>query len=271
MQMQNQVFETFNQFFDAIYILTLKRAKDRQDRVEKELAGLDYEFFYGVDKHHLDIKRVTEDGIYDDSGHKALKRTHRSMNIGEIACALSHRAIYQDVIDQGHRRALILEDDVRPNPNFSAHFRQALSTLPEDWELLMLGYYSEKYPNLYSKLQLKTYQLYHHLKIANWHKVDPRFIRNMTMADFNEGWLKIGKLVGGHAYAVSQSACKAFIDLQTPVVLQADRVFSHQALIHGMKAYAIKEKVFGLSEMANASYIEYPNLFDKMKTLALKN
>lgn len=271
MQMKNQVFAAFNHFFDAVYVLTLQRAGDRQRRVEKELAGLKYQFFYGVDKHHLDMDQVMKDGIYDDVSHQKLKRTHRSMSLGEVACALSHRAIYQDIVDNGYQKALILEDDVQPNLHCNHHFRESLATLPKDWDLLMLGYYSEKYPSLYSKLQIKTYELYHHLRIANWEKVDPRFIRKMAMSSLNQHWLKIGKLVGGHAYAVTQKACSAFIELQTPVVLQADRVFSHQALLHGMKAYAIKEKVFGLSEMANSSYIEYPTMLEKVKTLAYKN
>lgn len=266
-----QSFDHINSFFDHVYVLSLKRATNRHDQLQKNLKGLDWSFFWGVDKIELNEQNVLDTGIYDDSGHRSLKRTHRSMSLGEIACALSHRGIYQDILEKGYQNALILEDDVMPNPDADAKFRNALAQLPQNWELLMLGYYSEKYAQFFSILQRQVYMLYHYLNIANWQKVERRYIRQMLMQRENEAWYRIGKLVGGHGYAVSRSACEKFIKLQTPIVLQADRIFSHLALLGDLKAYGIKEKIFGLSELAQTSYIEYPGLAEKISSLSGKS
>ena len=68
------------------------------------------------------------------------------MNLGEVACALSHRRIYEDVLTQNYERVLILEDDVIPQPGSLQPFGDIVKQLPEDWELLMLGYYGHKLP-----------------------------------------------------------------------------------------------------------------------------
>lgn len=263
-------FQHLNQFFDHIYVISLKRAHDRHARLETALQGLNWSYFWGTDKLDLTPDHLAAEALYDDDTHRRIKRTHRSMSTGEIACALSHRRIYQDVLDKGYRKALILEDDVAVLPHGDSHFGQAMTTLPRDWELLMLGYYSEKYRHPFHLLQRQVYLLYHHLKISNWQKVDKRYIKNMLMKPINRSWYQIGKLVGGHSYAVSHSACKKFIDLQTPIVLQADRIFSHASLLGNLKGYGIRQKVFGLSELAEHSYIEYPSLLQKVGAFGQK-
>lgn len=37
----------------------------------------------------------------------------RPMKMGEIGCFLSHFKLWNDIIQQGYQRAIILEDDVR--------------------------------------------------------------------------------------------------------------------------------------------------------------
>lgn len=269
--MNSNRFRHLNRFFDRIYVLSIKRATKRHRKLQEHLAGLDWHYFWGIDKRNLNAEIVCQQNLYDDAGHRQLKRTSRSMSLGEVACALSHRAIFEDVLANGYRNALILEDDVLPQPQADQAFAQSLSSLPKDWELLMLGYYSEKYKTPFSMLQRQVYLLYHHLQIANWHNVEKQFIRKMLMKKLNNDWYRIGKLVGGHGYAVTRSACEKFVALQTPIILQADRIFSHLALLDDLKAYAIKEKVFGLSDLANQSYIEYPNLVQKLSSLGSKN
>ena len=44
------------------------------------------------------------------------------------------------MLDEGHRRVLILEDDVLPQYDHLQRFDEVISQAPEDWELLMLGY-----------------------------------------------------------------------------------------------------------------------------------
>lgn len=254
--------------FEKIYVLTLERAKDRHEHIERVLQGVDYEFFQGVDKLTLDYEELIAKKVYDDEAHRARKRTHRSMSLGEIACTLSHRAIQQDAIDKGYERILILEDDVKLHPEHLESFRAAMDELPTDWELLMLGYYGEKYPGFVSELKKRTYLFYHRFGLFNWDKVNKTFLERLLMQRYSSNLWTVGKLVGGHAYALTLSGCRKLVDFQTPVFLQADRVFSYYPAYHDLRAFALDKKLFTLADISEDSWIGYDSRASKVMTKA---
>lgn len=250
--------------FDQIYVLTLDRATDRHEHVKRALAGIEYRFFQGIDKLTLDYDELIATGVYDDAAHRLRKRTHRSMSLGEIACALSHRAIQQDALDAGYQSILILEDDVQLHPEHLDAFKAAMSELPADWELLMLGFYGEKYPGLASEIQRQTYLVYRRLGLFNWGKVNKTFLERLIMQRYSPNLWRLGKLVGGHAYALTQSACRKLVAFQTPVFLQADRVFSYYPAFGDLQAFALDRKLFTLADIAENSWIGYDDRASKI-------
>ncbi len=249
-------FADLNRYFDHIYVLTIDGAEDRQSAIVEPLEGLDWTFFYGTHKKNLDIDSVIASGEYNEKKHIAIKRTTRSMNLGEIACAISHRAIYQDIVDNNYQRVLILEDDALPVYQNLATFSSVIDELPEDWELLMLGYYAEKLPTFKYKVQTKIYLMYHYLHLFNWQKVSAEWINNLCLTPYKTGLYTLGKVLGAHAYAVTNVCARKYIDYQTPIVIQADRVFNYYEGISIDKAFAVKEKIFTLSELSKSSYIK---------------
>ena len=252
----SQHFEALNNYFDKVYVLTLDRATDRQENIRKVLNGLNWEFFKATDKNDLSFEELTKNKVYDDQVHRETKRTSRSMNLGEVACALSHVRMYQDMLDKGYERILILEDDVLPEPEKLVNFAPLMAQLPDDWELMMLGYYGHKLPTTQYKFQQQLYYLFHYLKLFNWHKVEQRWIDNILMRSYSDDLYSIGKVLGTHAYAVTQSAAKKFIEFQTPVILQADRIFNYYSATKELKGFAAKETLFTLSELSKVSSIQ---------------
>lgn len=253
--MSDNKFKVINEFFDHIYVLTLPRAVDRHKNVEKVLDGLEWSFFYGCDKHDLDYQKVIADGVYDDQLHRQIKRTTRSMNLGEIACALSHKYIYQDIIEKGYKNALILEDDVLPIENSLSRLENTFSQLPNNWEVLMLGYYDEKLPTFFHRFQLGLYRTYRRLGLFKYGSVSNAWLDSLLMKEFSQDWYQIGKVLGGHAYAVNATAAEKFIDYQSPVILQADRLFHYGRAELGINGFALKRHIFTLSELSDTSYI----------------
>jgi glycosyl transferase family 25 len=241
--------------FDQIYVLTLDRATDRHAHVKCALQGIDYRFFSGIDKSLFASGELKLEAVYDDAVHRSRNRTHRSMSAGEVACALSHRAIHQDALEQGYARILILEDDVALFPEYLGNLRAAMGELPSNWESLMLGYYSETYPGLVSGLKLRTYSLYHRFGLFNWGNVSDAFLARLVMQRYSKNIWQLGKLTGGHAYALTLAGCRKLVELQTPVFLQADRVFSYAAVEQELQAYALDKKLFGLAEISELSWI----------------
>lgn len=250
------LFDPWNDYFDHVLVLTLKRAKDRQAHIEKCLRGLNWHFFHGIDKNHLDYAKLLADGIYDDALHRQTKRTSRSMTLGEIACALSHLNLYRDMLDKGYQKVVILEDDVLPQPENLAKFPGVLAELPENWEVLMLGYYAHKPPIFKYRMQQKIYMLYHHLRLFNWHKVRKSWIEQICMSPVSDHIDRFGKVLGAHAYALTAEAARKFIDYQTPVKLQADRIFNYYQAEFGLEGYAVRPTMFTLSELSQQSFIK---------------
>ena len=242
--------------FDQIYVLTLDRATDRHAHIERALQGVDYRFFTGVDKQLFESGELALEAAYDDVAHRTRRRTHRSMSTGEVACALSHRAIHQDAIAEGYARILILEDDVVLCAEHLGAFRAAMEELPSDWELLMLGYYSETYPGLVSALKLRAYALYRWLGLFNWQNVSDAFLARIVMQRYSKNLWQLGKLAGGHGYALTLDGCRKLVALQTPVFLQADRVFTYAAAENRLQAFALDKKLFDLAEISAISWIK---------------
>lgn len=251
-----ELFSPLNEYFDHIYVLTLEHTKDRQENVAKVLDGLNWSFFWGTDKKKLDMETVKRDGVYDEAKHRETKRTHRAMSLGEVACSLSHRRIHEDMLEKGYQRVLIMEDDVLPQPENLRRFNEVVAQLPDNWELLMLGYYGHKPPTLRYRLQQKTYLALHHLNLFNWGNVSKKYIEELVFKPYSADLYEIGKVLGAHAYAISASAARKFVDYQTPVILQADRIYNYYKAEYGLNGFAVKDTMFTLSELSNDSYIQ---------------
>ena len=101
-----------------IFIINLLSSADRRERVKKVLEEkgiFNYEIIVAVDgrKMSAEQKRLAFDQ------EKALKRYGRVCRDGEIGCTLSHQKCYKKMIDEEIDAALILEDDIILNADFS--------------------------------------------------------------------------------------------------------------------------------------------------------
>jgi hypothetical protein len=108
-------------FLDAVYCISLKTRDDRAQRVAEEFhrVGLcRYVQFYRPDKHP---------------------------QRGVVGSWESHRQVAMEAQRQGHRNALVFEDDVkflrRITPNRLATVALTLQRLPSDWRIFYLGHW----------------------------------------------------------------------------------------------------------------------------------
>lgn len=131
--------------FDEIYLINLKRRPLRRRRMLASLKemGISVKLLDAVDGKSLTDRQVRDMGIkmlpgYNDPYGK------RPLTMGEIGCFLSHYLIWQEMINNGLSQVLILEDDVRFEPNFRNQLRGLLmeaTTLSNRyrWELIYIG------------------------------------------------------------------------------------------------------------------------------------
>ncbi|KXB31531.1 hypothetical protein AT959_07700 [Dechloromonas denitrificans] len=92
-----------------IVIINLLRSKERRERVIKHLEtlGLMGEVFSAIDGRQLPEDEIA--AVYN--AERAKTTEWGELTRGEIGCALSHRAIWQKLIDSHDAGWLIIEDD----------------------------------------------------------------------------------------------------------------------------------------------------------------
>lgn len=114
--------DNINSYFEKIFVITLENSFRHKHLKEK--FDFDYEIFFGVD------------------GRNTPK--HKTWSHGQLGCTISHLNLYKKIVDENIKNCLILEDDAIIIPNKLEH----LKTLPNDWELLYLGWdcYSVRNP-----------------------------------------------------------------------------------------------------------------------------
>lgn len=119
---------TPNEYFDAIYCVTLDRRPDRKAQAEEEFAkhNITVEFISGVDGLTLDVT-----GMQSGDGTPVSK--------GDLGCSMSHLKVARLCKERGHKRVLVLEDDAVFHDDFNSLFTEYLPEVPENWDFLYLG------------------------------------------------------------------------------------------------------------------------------------
>ncbi|NP_001108473.1 chromosome associated protein D3 [Bombyx mori] len=131
---------------DEIYMINLERRQERRFLMElsfKEL-GMSVQHFSAIDGRNLDMNDLREYSItlmpnYEDPYHK------RPMKAGEVGCFLSHYYIWQDIVKNHHRVALLLEDDIHFVPYFRHRFIQLMDEITQSLSALLYIIYNMFY------------------------------------------------------------------------------------------------------------------------------
>ena len=236
--------------FDKIFVVSVPRFTDRHEKVKQQLEGLSFAFFWGADKLALDTDKLKADGTYDEAQTKKNQRQGKPLNPGEIACSLSHRMLYNEMIEHNWQKVLILEDDVLPLLDNMVSLPQALEELPPDWELVYLGYL--KHEQVTAGLKAKQF-FYKILSAAGLMKWSYTMVSNLLPRPYSRHLKKAGFHDCTHAYAVTLSAAKKLLKAQTPLVYRADDLLSSTILKGDLKAFVTEPKFFDQEIFHNAA------------------
>jgi glycosyl transferase family 25 len=95
-----------------IYCISLRKATERRTLMAKQAKKMQLQSFHfveAVESSSLTPESVITDGLYDDQ--ESRKWHPNGLTLKEVACSLSHVECYKRIVEAGHARALILEDD----------------------------------------------------------------------------------------------------------------------------------------------------------------
>ncbi len=250
MPIPDTTIRSLQNYFDKIFIVSIPRFTERHTKVQEHLQGLPFDFFWGADKQQLNIDKAKQEGIYDEARTKQLQRQGKSLNLGELACSLSHRMVYEEMIKHNWQRVLILEDDVLPLYDHLAELPAALQQLPADWELVYLGYLKNEEVNFSSKAKQFLYKIKAALGLMKWTYT---MVSNLLPRGYSGHLKKAGFHDCTHAYAVTLSAAKKLLAAQTPVVYRADDLLSHTILKGELNAFVTVPKFFDQEVFHNSN------------------
>lgn len=236
-----EFFASLNQFYDKVYVLTVKSAAHRRERFATHFEGLDYEFFFGADKNLFSVEEVETNGIFSEKLTRQHHRFSKTMRHGEIACAWSHKMIYEDMLEKGHQRILIFEDDALPDPVAIKNIPAILSQLPNDAELLMWGWGKNGMPGSGSRLKQFIYHIQHRIGRLKW---GPRIIDNLYARPHSTHIKKAGFHDYTYAYALSRSGAEKLLQMQSPIQYIADNLLAHAATTGTVQGYITWPQVF---------------------------
>ncbi|CAN5863731.1 N/A [soil metagenome] len=241
------------QYFDKVLVVSVPRFTDRHQRVQERLKGLSFDFFWGADKLKLDLKTAKQEGVYDEEKTKQFERLSKPLSLGELACSLSHRNVYEAMIANGWKKILILEDDVWPLYNNMPLLIPALQELPAQWDLVYLGYL--KHEKVTGQLKLKQffYKILSNVGLMKWSYT---MVSNLLPKRYSAHLKKAGFHDCTHAYAITMEGAKKLLKAQSPVVYRADDLLSYTILKGNFTAFVTEPKFFDqedfhLAEMAS--------------------
>ncbi len=242
------LFNVFNNYFDKIWVLSLETATNRRAHIQTHLQGLNFSFFNAVDKTTLSEAELIASKVYDKVLAQQHERYSKPMGLGQIACALSHKKMYETIVSNGYSKTLILEDDVQPILAVAHEIDAIMAALPTSWELVYFDYARNIKANY---IKQYWYHVQHALGGLKWsHKI----IKNLYATSFN----KHVKVAGFHdytdAYAITLEGAKKLMAIQTPVAYVADNLLAHACSNKHIEAYITVPQLFlQTSQGENAS------------------
>jgi glycosyl transferase family 25 len=248
--MPNSIIQFLDRYFDKILVVSVSRFTDRHVRVKQNLAGLPFEFFWGTDKLNIDYEQSIADGIYDAAMAQKLQRQGKALNLGEIACSLSHRGLYATMIENNWQKVLILEDDVLPKMENLPQLPAALEELPDNWELVYLGYLKHEQVTAALKAKQFFYKIISAFGLMAW---SYKMVTNLLPKPFSTHLRKAGFHDCTHAYAITLQGAKKLLTAQTPVVYRADDLLSATIMKGELNAFVTEPKFFDQEFFHNAA------------------
>lgn len=103
------------------FLINLDRRTDRFEFVKQQLDKLDISF---ERISAVDGQLCSAEQIQSFNHNRFLLECKRQVVRGEIGCALSHRSVWQRMVDEQIPYALILEDDIRIDPRLKSVLSQ---------------------------------------------------------------------------------------------------------------------------------------------------
>jgi glycosyl transferase family 25 len=155
------------QYFDQVYVINRKCDLERLENIKKQfdLVGLKFKVFEATDKTDLNEQELKDSQIWAYPGNTFYCKTNpcscsgngHELSTGQLACAISHSRIYEDIIKNNIYKALIFEDDVILHENFVTFMNKLIDQCKQvEWHLVYFSVNNNHHQTLGNPKLYKT-------------------------------------------------------------------------------------------------------------------
>ncbi len=235
-----------NNYFDKIFLISIKRNQERLDTFLKNNPDLEVEVIQGIDGQAL-YPSLENVWYFPQSFfiEYQLDYDHcKQWNKGQLGCAMSNLLVQKEILKRKLQKVLILEDDAKLLSLNITMFDKAIKELPLDWDLFYLGYNS---PTKWAehKLSRLFVKLKHLIKPVFTENMSSRTITKRYFSSSYSRYLKIaGVYAGTHAYGLSYEGAKKIVTLDTPLKHGFDTTLMYANYNKLIKGFALKRPLF---------------------------
>lgn len=242
----NLYLKALSNYYDKIYVVSIERTrKHRLEKLKNNLAGLDYEIFEGVDASLFTDAQINQIASLEKSKemldefclYRYGEKFDRALKNSEIGCSFSHIKIYEEMVEKGWNKVLILEDDARLDFSEIHLIPEILEEIPSDCELFYWGYrwYDcettlRRFLRLYVTTPLK--KLYSIITNTAYVDLNERYPTSYKKHVWHSGFH-----AGTHGYAVTLAGAKKILAANFPIVMNADHVIAYLHKTGKLKCY----------------------------------
>lgn len=227
------------EYIDNTYVINLDTSKDRLDAIKQQLSKQNIQF---TRIPAINGKKLTQEEIRLNCTPFAQMFCPRNI----IGCAMSHKKVWQKIIDNNDRYAIVFEDDCKIAKNFKKKLNRCLNELFEndkDWDFLYLGYFGPAKKN-------DSFMNYVHDIILN--KIQDKNGFNKKLKNI----FVPQSPVGFHSYIISNKCAKRLLKYMNKINYHVDAEFLHYA--NKFNVYATVEKLGNqYSTVDNSTLNEY--------------
>lgn len=122
-----------------IFVINLDESKDRWLDSQKQLTGIKFERVQAVDGGALDVIQK-----HKHFSHRLNRQQyHKVLTTGEIGCYLSHRKVWEKIVDDNLDFAIVLEDDFILNAELATLINN-ITQISDPWHCIKLAEYPVK-------------------------------------------------------------------------------------------------------------------------------
>jgi GR25 family glycosyltransferase involved in LPS biosynthesis len=221
-----------NKYADKVFIINMDKDIDRLYISSQQCKkyNIEYERFAGID--------VSREDIYSNEYISSFGKLFASN--GMIGCGLSHIKLWEKIINDNIKVALILEDDFIIKNNIYNLLEKSFDELPEEWDVFFLTSTCLHNKN-FTKFNINKEYIY-----------SPLFI-NTTCA-----------------YFITLDGAKNLLKYANKIYYHIDHHITISNLLHDLKIYSITDAVI-YQEFINSNNIKFDNNFPMIINNYLRN